>query len=337
MKNIKTLSILCLIIGLILSGCTSNTSSSDSDLFVQNQTITTESTNEIDSNNTSSDISINEQNDYTVITETPLYKLPTYNGTAYAQVNDNTPFFTEKELTTTSYEVYSPLDVLGRPQTAVACLGPDTMPADGEERGEIGMIKPAGWHTVKYPDVIDDLYLYNRCHLIGWQLSAENANELNLITGTRYLNVDGMLPFENQVADYITSTENHVMYRVSPVYIKDNLICDGLLLEAQSVETNDISFCVYCFNVQPGVHIDYATGDSWLDEAYQDFELNNDTNSVTSAEEKSYVLNTNTMKIHLPDCQSVSQIADHNRQDYTGDINDLLSQGYSPCGYCHPE
>lgn len=331
MKNIKTLC-LCLIIGLVLSGCTTDTILPDSDLFGQETTTTIES----DSIDTTSDISDDASQAHRITANIPLFKLPEYAGEPYAVINDNIPFFTKDEITNVSYEAYLPLDDLGRVQPAIACLGPDTMPAEGEERGEIGMVRPAGWHTVKYPEVIPDLYLYNRCHLIGWQLGAENDNELNLTTGTRYLNTTGMLPFENAVADYIRNTGNHVMYRISPVFIQDNLICHGILMEALSVETTDISFCVYCFNVQPGICIDYATGDSWLDETVSQ-EPVIETPIPPSAEDKSYVLNTNTMKIHLPDCQAVSQIAEHNRQDYMGDINDLLSRGYTPCGYCHPE
>ncbi len=180
--------------------------------------------------------------------------------------NGNVPYFTEDEITDKSFEEYSELDELGRCGVAVACLSKDTMPEEGEKRGEIGQIRPSGWHTVKYPEVISDRYLYNRCHLIGWQLGAENANKLNLITGTRYLNVTGMLPYENMVADYIRKTGNHVMYRVTPDYEGNNLVASGLLIEAKSVEDDGCVFCVYCYNVQPGVEIDYATGESRLAE-----------------------------------------------------------------------
>ena len=168
-------------------------------------------------------------------------------------------------MTATSFEEYSDLDNLGRCGVAMASVGQDIMPT--EERGSIGQIKPAGWHTVKY-DCVDGKYLYNRCHLLGYQLTGENANERNLITGTRYLNVDGMLPFENMVADYVMETGNHVMYRVTPIYTGNNLVADGVLMEGYSVEDQGegITFCVYVYNVQPGVRIDYATGDSSLAE-----------------------------------------------------------------------
>lgn len=195
-----------------------------------------------------------------------LRSIPDYSGSPYSTVNDNQPYFSDGDLTTVSFESYSQLDGLGRCSTAYACVSADTMPT--EKRGSIGQIKPSGWHTVKY-DCVDGKYLYNRCHLIGYQLTAENANEQNLITGTRYLNVDGMLPFENMVADYIKETGNHVLYRVTPVFEGNNLVASGVLMEAESVEDNGEGICfnVYCYNVQPGVSIDYATGDSALSES----------------------------------------------------------------------
>lgn len=192
-----------------------------------------------------------------------LADIPEYSGEPYVAVNDNVPQFLETDLSTDSYEYYSDLDSLGRCGVVYACIGTDLMPT--EERGSIGSVKPTGWHTVKY-DVVDGNYLYNRCHLIGYQLSGENVNTKNLITGTRYLNVEGMLPFENMVADYVLETENHVMYRVTPIFDGDNLLASGVQIEAESVEDNGegILFNVYCYNVQPGVEIDYATGDSQL-------------------------------------------------------------------------
>ena len=194
--------------------------------------------------------------------QTADFEIPEYSGQAYVEINDNQPFFTKAEMVTDSFERYSPLDKLGRCGAAYANLSKETMPV--EERGEIGMVKPTGWHTVKYPDVIKDLYLYNRCHLIAFCLAGENANEKNLITGTRYMNVEGMLPFEEKVARYLDLTENHVLYRVTPVFEGDNLVADGVLIEAYSVEDQGegICFCVYCFNIQPGIEIDYATGES---------------------------------------------------------------------------
>lgn len=193
-----------------------------------------------------------------------LDAIPAYDGKAYVAVNNNEPFFTDSDMTTTAFENYSDLDSLGRCGVAYANICKDIMPT--EERGKIGMIKPSGWHTVKY-DVIKDRYLYNRCHLIGYQLAGENANPKNLITGTRYLNVEGMLPFENLVADYVNNTGNHALYRVTPMFSGSNLVANGVLIEAKSVEDNGggILFNVYCYNVQPGVGINYENGDSWLD------------------------------------------------------------------------
>ena len=193
-----------------------------------------------------------------------LSSIPEYSGNPYVEINDNEPYFSDDEYTTSPFEYYSDLDTLGRCGMAYACVGKDIMPT--EERGSIGSVKPSGWQTVKY-DCVDGNYLYNRCHLIGYQLTGENANEKNLITGTRYLNVEGMLPFENMVADYVKETDNHTLYRVTPIFTGDNLLADGVLMEAESVEDNGegISYNVFCYNVQPGVKIDYVTGDSSLE------------------------------------------------------------------------
>lgn len=195
-----------------------------------------------------------------------LEAVPEYDGEPYIALEGNEPGFSSQELTEESFERYSELDGLGRCGVAVASVGQDLMPT--EKRGKIGQVKPSGWQTVKY-DSVDGKYLYNRCHLIGYQLSGENANERNLITGTRYMNVDGMLPFENMVADYVKETGNHVMYRVTPVFEGDNLVASGVQMEAFSVEDQGegISYNVYVYNVQPGISIDYATGESALGEA----------------------------------------------------------------------
>ncbi len=189
-----------------------------------------------------------------------------YENAAYLVVNENVPEFDESVLSTEAYESYSELDDLGRCGTAMANIGRELMPQ--EERGAIGQIKPSGWQTVRY-DIVDGNYLYNRCHLIGYQLTGENANKQNLITGTRYLNVEGMLPFEDLVADYIKYTGNHVLYRVTPVFEGENLLASGVQMEAMSVEDHGQGVCfnVYVPNVQPGICIDYATGQSWLEEA----------------------------------------------------------------------
>ena len=192
-------------------------------------------------------------------------EIPPFSGEAYVVINDNVPFFVEEELTTESYEYYSELDALGRCGVTEACIGIDIMPT--EERGDIGSVKPSGWKSVKY-DIVDGKYLYNRCHLIGFQLAGENANKKNLITGTRYLNIEGMLPFENMVADYVQETENHVLYRVTPIFDGEDLVAQGVVMEGLSVEDagEGICFCVFAYNAQPGVTIDYATGESWLSE-----------------------------------------------------------------------
>ena len=256
-----------------------------------------------------------------------LEDIPAFSGEPYVILEDNEPQFQPEELTTTPFETYSELDALGRCGVAYACVGVETMPA--EERGEIGQIKPSGWHTVKY-DFVDGKYLYNRCHLIGYQLTGENANECNLITGTRYMNVEGMLPFENMVADYVEETENHVLYRVTPVYAGDNLVASGVQMEALSVEDGGegICFFVYVYNNQPGVTIDYATGESWPEEE--------DSKAESDLESQTYILNTNSQKFHLPDCAGVAAMKPENRETYTGDRDTLLSWGYTPCGQCKP-
>lgn len=254
-----------------------------------------------------------------------LESIPEYTGEPYVVINENVPFFTESDFTEEAFESYSDLDELGRCGAAFANVGKETMPT--EERGQIGMIKPSGWQTVKY-DCVDGKYLYNRCHLIGYQLSAENANEKNLITGTRYLNVSGMLPFENKVADYIKETGNHVLYRVTPIYQDKNLVASGVLMEAQSVEDDTVKFCVYCYNVQPDVQIDYATGKSSL--------VRSQEVSEAPDQDTTYILNENSKKIHTPDCPSVQDTKPKNRKEYHGSLQDLLNDGYTGCKNCNP-
>lgn len=199
-----------------------------------------------------------------------LGDIPEYAGMPYVLINNNVPFFTAEEYTTKSFEEYAELDILGRCGVAYANLSKSIMPKESEERGDIGSVKPSGWKQKAYKGLVDGDYLYNRCHLIGWQLAGENANELNLITGTRYMNVEGMLPFENQVAEYLNqkaNKNNHVLYRVTPIYEGSNLVANGVLLEAYSVEDEGKGVCfnVYVYNVQPGIVINYATGDNHLD------------------------------------------------------------------------
>lgn len=251
--------------------------------------------------------------------------IPAYSGEPYVVLDDNQPDFPE-ELSPEAFETYSALDDLGRCGVAYACVGEELMPT--EERESISSVTPSGWVNVEY----DGQYLYNRCHLIGFQLTGENANEQNLITGTRYMNVEGMLPFENLVADYVKETSNHVYYRVTPVYEGNNLVASGVVMEAESVEDGGEGVCfhVYVYNVQPGVEIDYATGESRA--AGEEPEPQE---SQTPAE-TTYVLNTSTKKFHLPTCASVEDMKPENRTDYTGSREALLDEGYSPCGQCKP-
>ena len=264
-----------------------------------------------------------------------LDAIPAYDGKAYVAVNNNEPFFTDSDMITTAFENYSDLDSLGRCGVAYANICKDIMPT--EERGKIGMIKPSGWHTVKY-DVIKDRYLYNRCHLIGYQLAGENANSKNLITGTRYLNVEGMLPFENLVADYVNNTGNHVLYRVTPMFSGSNLVANGVLIEAKSVEDNGggILFNVYCYNVQPGVGINYENGDSWLDGTTGSASTGSDSSAAENSAADSS--NSETMvhitatgkKYHRAGCRTLK------KSDTEVTLDEAKSMGLSPCGICNP-
>lgn len=248
-----------------------------------------------------------------------MENIPEFTGEAYVVINGNVPYFTEEDYTTESFESYSELDLLGRCGAAYASIGTDLMPV--KEREDIGMIKPSGWHTVKY-DCVEKKYLYNRSHLIGYQLTGENANERNLITGTRYMNAQGMLPFENLVADYVKQSENHVLYRVTPIFKGNNLLAEGVLMEGWSVEDNGEGICfnVFVYNVQPGIEIDYATGESRLSDTVQ----------------AHYILNTNKKKFHYSTCLSVQDMSEKNKQEYVGDRKNLIMQGYEPCGSCQP-
>ena len=266
-----------------------------------------------------------------------ISSIPKYNGSPYVAVNDNNPYFTESDYTIKPFENYAPLDSLGRCGVAYANVGVETMPT--EPRGNIGSVKPSGWHSIRYENV-EGLYLYNRCHLIGYQLSAENANTSNLITGTRYLNIHGMLPFENMVADYIKETNNHVLYRVTPIFEGNNLLTSGVLMEGYSVEDNGDGICynVYCYNVQPGIKINYATGDSEAEDGSAPYgssaavtkpaEQNNNSGTAT------FIANKNTKKLHYPYCGSVKQMKDKNKKELNCSREEAIQQGYSPCGNC---
>lgn len=336
----------------------------------------TESTTEADEE-TSAEDTVDEESAVSLEDVTP------YSGEAFIYLNENVPQFTDEEKACTdAFEEYSELDSLGRCGVAFANICEEIMPT--EERGEIGSIQPTGWHTVKYPDLIEDVYLYNRSHLIAYSLAGENANELNLITGTRYLNQETMQIFELKVLDYVRSTKNHVLYRVTPDFEGDNLLASGVQMEAWSVEDGGEGICfnVYCYNVQPGIKIDYATGDSEVDEDYVGSEDGSSSEAGSEAEddevvivitteettedgssddssraieiddsddgsdggstsfadkEQTFILNTNSMKIHLPTCSSVDDMSEKNKKECESTINKLKELGYDPCGRCLAE
>lgn len=289
--------------------------------------------------------------------------IPPFDGkTPYYAVNNNTPFFNSSEYITVTYEKYGKRDSLGRCTTAVANIGKSLMPT--EDRGSIGMVKPTGWQTVKY-DCVDGKYLYNRCHLMGFQLTGENANEDNLITGTRFMNVNGMLPFENMVADYIKETSNHVLYRITPVFVENELLARGVLMEAFSVEDNGDGICfnVFCYNAQPQIEINYANGDSKLIEPIVETQppateapktqapvietqpitpetkppiVENQAPTPVIPAGQDYIANKNTKVFHYPSCRSVKQMKESNKWYFNGTADELKSYGYKSCGNCHP-
>lgn len=255
-----------------------------------------------------------------------LEDVPSYSGDPYVILYDNKPNFSKSEITTKAYEYYGKLDSLGRCTTCVACVGQELAPV--EKRGEIGSVKPSGWHSVKY-DNVDGKYLYNRCHLIGYQLTGENANPKNLITGTRELNTEGMLPFENMVDDYIEKTNNHVMYRVTPIFSKNELVARGVQMEALSVEDEGKGVCfnVYCYNNQKDIEINYQTGES---------KYVGSLTTTSSGEKQNYVVNLNSRKYHKETCSSVESISQQNKKTYFGYKENLEKNGYVPCSLCKP-
>lgn len=300
------------------------------------------------------------------------HHIKAYHGIPFVLLNDNIPEFQEGDLVTEAYQKFSPLDSLGRTGPGIACLGSETFPR--EKRGSLGDVRPSGWHTVRYDDLIEDRYLYNRCHVIGYQLGGDNATPENLFTGTRYLNMNSMLFFENMVASFLRDNKSsHVMYRVTPVFDGSDLVASGVQMEAYSVEDHGkgVSFNVYLYNVQPGVIIDYSTGESKRDstsasidimtcsEAYDmltspdqrilKLDLNEDASdyaarsrSIISEPKRdqpskaAYVLNTNTKKFHRPECSSVYDIKDKNRKEFFGTREEAISAGYVPCKRCKP-
>lgn len=260
-----------------------------------------------------------------VVYSESVMTVPAFSADPFIAINENNPEFTEDDYTVESYEYYGDLDQQGRCTIAMACVGRDLMPT--QERESISSVKPSGWIQAQY-DFVDGKSLYNRCHLIGFQLTGENANECNLITGTRFMNVQGMLPFENMIADYVKETGNHVLYRVTPIYDGTNLVARGVQLEALSMEDqgDGICFNVYVYNNQPGVIIDYATGESWLDQEAADL----------PEETGRYILNTKSKKFHKNTCSQGEDITAENRDSFQGDRQTLIDQGYVPAGCCDP-
>ena len=333
MKRIISI-VLCL--SMVLTGCNSNTESENSST-ISNVIATTETSK-------TSTVSQKTQTTTTTTSETTpkVFEVPEYEGKDYIVVNNDNPYFTEADIKSSSFEDYSPLDSLGRCGVCVACIGKDIMPT--EERGSIGMVKPSGWQLSKY-DFVDGKYLYNRCHLIGYQLTGENANERNLITGTRYMNIGRMLDLENKTASYIHKTGNHVMYRVTPIFKDGELVARGVLMEALSVEDNGagIKFCNYVYNVQPNVSINYADGTNSLISApattttqtvKTTAQATQNTQSSQSAS-REFILNKNTKKYHETWCSSIKDIKEKNKGEYNGTEEELKSMGYSPCKKCH--
>lgn len=321
MNNSRKIRVLCMAVlsMALLAGCT----------FLKS---------DVNENNASVETSISSESVSTV------EQVPEYSGEPYVEINKNQPEFEEYELTTEAFEQYSELDELGRCGTAEACVGEETMPT--EERGNISSIKPTGWKNNEY-DSVDGGYLYNRCHLIGFQLTGENANEENLITGTRYMNTEGMLPFENMVAEYIHETDNHVLYRVTPIFEEDDLVASGVQMEAESVEDKGAGICfnVYIYNVQPQITINYATGDNWESStaetdgnlpAYDETDRLENLEGSWAEEEQTYILNMNSHTFHDPDCSSADRIKESNRKEFTGTRSELIEEGYEPCGNCKP-
>ena len=253
-----------------------------------------------------------------------ITSLPEEYSEAVIEINGGKPYFTKEELEEAQvvYEEYGALDELGRATYAMASIDQSLMPTT--ERGDISFIHPTGWHSDRY-DFIDQENLYNRCHLIARSLTAEDANERNLITGTRYMNTEGMLPYEEMVAHYIHETDHHVLYRVTPIFYGDDLVARGVLMEAQSIEDDEISFCIFAYNVEPGIIIDYATGDN-----------HEDTSMMDDGKIEEFIINTNTRKFHHLDCKSVDDIGPDNKEYYKGTRADLINKHYEPCGACAP-
>ncbi len=261
--------------------------------------------------------------------EFDLSSVPAFSGEPYAVINGNEPSFDESRISPEPFESYGKPDRLGRCTAAFACVGTETMPTS--PRGSISSVRPTGWQNDRY-DIVDGGALYNRCHLIAYQLTAENANKRNLITGTRYMNTEGMQPFEESVAAFISGSGYHVLYRVTPLFAGDELVARGVLMEALSVEDGGagVRFCVFCYNVQPGVVIDYASGESRLTDP-------DAGEIVTAAPTAVFILNIRSKIFHLPDCDSVSKMSAKNKRESVDTAASLIGAGYKPCSVCRPD
>lgn len=329
---------LCMLMSLV--ACTNNNATSNPTNAPTTSVTPTTPTTSQPSDSTTPSTDNNNQNNTTdnpnnITVDALTHTL--FNGTdAYMVVNGNKPFFTDEDITTESFETYANLDELGRCGTTFACVGKDLMPT--EDRESISSVYPSGWkyngksNNHQY-DFVDGKYIYNRCHLIGFQLTGENANKQNLITGTRYLNINGMLTFENMIADAVREDDLHVMYRVTPIYVGNNLLPEGVLMEGYSVEDEGetIEFCMFAFNVQPGVEINYATGENWAATEAPPI-----TEPDTDKSEQTYILNTNSKKFHKEDCSAVEKISENHKKPTSCDREELLDAGYTPCGICKP-
>lgn len=337
MRKIK-LALFGIVLASVLTAC----SSLGGDELIETPTQLKETTEKIET-------SLDDEPDETQ-TDTDLSAtktgIPTYKGNLSVEINGNVPDLDKKDAENGTFIKLSELDDLGRCGRAYMCAGPETLP--DEERGEIGHVKPSGWHTIKYPDVIPDLYLYNRSHLLMYALSGINDDERNLITGTRMLNADenaGMLHYETMVLEYIKQTGNHVLYEVTPVFSGNNLLADGVKMQALSVEDNGISFCVFVYNVQEGIYIDYTTGESSKLEKVKPLNNTEEGTEETGIKEdrtqmgekkSTYVVNKNTKKFHRPECANADKIAAKNREDVTSNRDELIDSGYEPAKCCDP-
>lgn len=323
-KSLVWLLALIIALCMVFTGCDANkdTDGKETKLTVQNNDGTKDN---------------NANKDTETPTEAPepegvlsIDDVPAYSDKAFILINNGQPDFKESDLRTAAYEYYSPLDSLGRCGYVMACVCKDTMPTG--PRGSIGHVNPTGWNNNVY-EIVDGGYLYNRCHLIGWQLTGEDANRSNLITGTRYMNIEGMLPFENMVADYVKDTGNHVMYRITPIYDGNNLLASGVHLEGYSVEDKGAGICfnVYAYNVQPGVVINYATGENHLDEATKE-----SLEETLGEGNYAFVVNKSSGTIHIPTCTYAKTMNTENRLESNDTLQNLLGQGYKACSKCKP-